>query len=480
MTATEHTLQSSAAQRALQIPELLKLIFEYHPESIQEKGRVCRAWADVAEEILWSDIADGNAKDFHDLLSLLGTIEIESKDVGFTYDFHSPEESDLDRLLKRTRRVRSLNLGEGEKYLDSQVVLTLLGSPGLMFPNLLSLSCPTGYRGPISIRLFAPPRLTSLTLDGTGDVQAFTNAIPAISQLLPELTQLKLEFAQADLSPRLESDFVALFTGLRALRSLMIASHLCSPPVLSAMSKLPCLHTLDAFGCSVDPSGDLPVPTQKVDGFAQLTKLLTEDFAVYRSLSWSESSLKELYISPRSVDQWRDISRTIVAESPGLESFSLTLRGNADETVAKTDLESLSQLPLKRLVLDFGKVTTHIAEGDLIGLLRHFPMLEEFSLKSALMMKASVLWEMAKVLPNLRVLRITLDFGAGVVESVAAGASAFQRLNLFGMAESPVSQASDVAAFLCKVLPNRCVIEPSQYGSSWKQVVRERKKMLKL
>ena len=81
-TATEHTLQGSAAQRALQIPELLKLIFEYHPESIQEKGRVCRAWADVAEEMLWSDIADGNAKDLHDVLSLLGSIEIESKDVG--------------------------------------------------------------------------------------------------------------------------------------------------------------------------------------------------------------------------------------------------------------------------------------------------------------------------------------------------------------------------------------------------------------
>ncbi|KAJ8508764.1 hypothetical protein ONZ45_g9007 [Pleurotus djamor] len=474
-TTTEYGRQSSAAQRALQIPELLKLIFKYYPKSIQEKGPVCRAWADVAEEMLWSDVAGGNAKDFHDLLSVLGPIGSESKEVGYTY-FIAREDLDWDRFLKCTRRVRSLNLGREEEYLDPQVVLTLLGSPDLMFPNLLSLTCSTGYHGPVCIRLLATPRLTSLKLEGNGDAQGFMNTIPVIPQLLPELTQLVLDFAGADLSPRLDSDFVALFTRLRSLRSVTLACYLCSLPVLSAMSKLPYLHTLDVWGYR-DPSGDPHVPTQKVNGFAQLTKFLTEDFAVYRSLSWSESSLKELHLSPQLVDQWRDISRTIVVEQPGLESFSLTFKGNANETVAMSDLESICQFSLKRIILDFGKVTTHITEDDLIGLLRRFPMLEEFSLKLASPMKASVLWELAKVLPNLRVLRITLDFNnVRVVESVADGTPAFQRLRLFDVANSPVSQLSDAAALLCKILPAHCVIEPS---SSWKKVFRDRELMMK-
>ncbi|KAJ7166636.1 hypothetical protein C8R46DRAFT_1094941 [Mycena filopes] len=269
--------------------------------SLARIARTCRAFSDLALDILWQDQ--------YSLLPLLKclpahTWEMVNVDIdGFPRQkmrFISPiKTSDWDRVMAYARRVRSMRVLETTNlWLEAFELLNISLPVVTLFPNLRRLSWNTHQTALFPyIRLLLPPSLTSIDIEMV-PTAAHLAVLSYLSSTVPSLTAVRINTSPApgpaEGSQQMTEEATSFILALKDVRKITVPAVLPTAyQALASLSSLRHLNIANLNGCL--PPEQSSSETPRFQALERLSVGATQIQLVKNALQWCDRTpLKHL------------------------------------------------------------------------------------------------------------------------------------------------------------------------------------------
>ncbi|KAJ8515255.1 hypothetical protein ONZ45_g7286 [Pleurotus djamor] len=324
---------------------------------------VCKLWAEGVLDIEW-EVVD----DHYHLFCLLAPVS----ELRGTYRFVREITQDDWKVFNRyASRVKAFSL-RGDEYVSIEDIIYAIGSLQRLLPNLKTLACP--FDASI-IRLFAHPRITSLTFYAGFVGLTANDEDPDILTLLLttemkplRLRQLTFNFVHIN-GPFSTIELITFLSSLQDLESLTIMPTWLSVDVTHTLAKLPRLAKLitDELETTIDDPSSMFSDQLRCDSFAALRHIaiscrFDRALACFSSGVESFTRLDTLALKSDVIEPPESVHRLLAMikqKSPSLTDFELESTeyspatiGPFDQPLSFDDLRPLLDLRhLSRLII---------------------------------------------------------------------------------------------------------------------------------
>ncbi|KAG5650157.1 hypothetical protein H0H81_000512 [Sphagnurus paluster] len=467
---------SSNAARALVIPELLDMVFQYLDDaSNASNARVCKQWSELALDTLWKEVTEP----YH-LFSLLAPMTCSAGEYSFTRPLES---NDWRRFDRYRRRVRTLYYHTSEaEYILHPSTFDDLARTRTSFDILPCLH---------TLKWHA--RIALCVLFMHRHIRTFAVMLPSSSSLgslfdqvaarMPAITHLDLRMS---LSMRaIEPHTTTLLASLTKLTKITLPRFCLTTALAEHLSRLPHLESIEFQYLDEQGRGDpadvldfSPVLTQGAfPALSDLNTTITYTHAArFFTASFAPTALTSLYLDSTLIESptaTRALT-TVLAESCQLlkslalvslvdASTVLSTPPDPDTCLAIADLRPLFRCTRLTSLEVVHHAPLRLSLADVEELARAWPAIETLLLNTEPAYLASAhltlhaLVPFARHCPSLRVLGLFLDASAPAT-AVADELPPFAALRRLSMGVSPLAPRSTGAAalFLSHLVPRRC------------------------
>ncbi|KAJ7650397.1 hypothetical protein FB45DRAFT_17131 [Roridomyces roridus] len=391
-------LFQSPADRVLQIPELLALVFQFlDPESQCAGLLVCKRWSEIALDALWRVVDD-----LHRLFSILGPLHQPEDHAGadVPYAFVSaPNADDWARFEKYSRRIRRLMYNSESVPRLSPTVFEDLARTRTslnLAPNVNMLSWLAPLRWSV---MFMHPNVKHLVLHLPEDFVTMESPSTYVRDIVTRMSNLTCLDLRTNIPMHdIEDSMGLLLQSLVKLRKVVLPRFAFTTRIAEIVAELEDLGCVEfqywpEQGCG-DPGDTMAFkPTLKLGCFPSLWYLaatITIDCATdFMSSSLAPTNLTSLYVDSRLVETPESVNRllTVLAENCQLLE-SLSIITLIDESMP---FQSLDDVP-----------STERINASTLGPLQRFPNLTIFEFIHQNPLDMTNFEDMARSWPSLR------------------------------------------------------------------------------
>ncbi|KAF9488366.1 hypothetical protein BDN71DRAFT_1594018 [Pleurotus eryngii] len=432
-----------AVPRILCIPELLRRVFELSTDQANvAHAAVCKTWSEEATRVIWRHVSTDR------LFSLLAPL-VAGGTHGEPYFAREIDDDDWNRFDRYSHKVRSLRFTR--LYNTSVFKEIALGRRRLDFlPNLVTL-----YNAQPTL-LFTYSTIKDLIFAGIISVgDGIIAWLGIIERRMCHIERLRIEpYYQEPLS-NVQTAFTSALKRMKRLKELVVPTEFLNDSNFHILASIPSLQRLGS-AC--------PHWLQPRDSFTtrSLSEFPTDPF---RSLQEFDVHLNfgtaMVYIP--TLDGFRML-RVLKITSGVEESF--------DNYITLLDVISLHcpRLKVLELSLDNPPVEWAVTERmtkytcRVRHLLRSLQHLESLTLQDFGVQGLVPLRDLPHFAHStLTVLRLDIDSSLTSDDVVPCDFPMLRRLH-FGPTSTPISQPTEVANFLSRILPSNCEITSEPYS----------------
>ncbi|TFK87886.1 hypothetical protein K466DRAFT_645714 [Polyporus arcularius HHB13444] len=495
------SLYVTIIQRVLTIPELLEMIFSFLEKGdLSRNALVCKAWSEVALDILWRDVDD-----LPRMLHLLAPTEACPQGQRFCRPL---EPSDWLRFMRYAGRVRKLAVTPDiDKYLQEPLVFDEIARARTtlhLFPRLSSLTWTSenGERLRVSL-MFMHENIKGFAVLLTPSVNySFKVYFQEITLRMPKITQLDLRFSFPVRD--IERELCELLGALPKLEEIILPKYTFTTNLIEALSRKEALRIVQFEFIPHQGSGDVAdvqewKPVLQEGAFPALY-----DFNVnvrlpamlrFMNDPFFPSNLRCLYVhlielaTPQCV---RDFFLAVAETCPHLTNLVLDYSGEPTPYVFRSVVpeDELITWETLRPLLKCSQLTSFhldwstplaISQEDIEELASSWPQLEVLGLNVSPMPSAEppsltlhALIPFAKHCPDIRELGLYIDASATAVAHLPDAAELarllgltarpFPRLQRLFFGLSSIDEPEAVALFLSQLCPLGCDVDA---GVNW-------------
>ncbi|KAJ8503402.1 hypothetical protein ONZ45_g10892 [Pleurotus djamor] len=477
-----------ASHRVLHLPDILRelvsLVLGCQPGYSSDLALVCKDWAEVVLDYTWREASASQ------LFKLLAPLSWDQSHQSLC--FSQPITNDgWSSFQKYHRRIRTLRCTEP---LLHPCVYTIAGInrpySGPFLPNLTFLECACNA---VDIHLFASPSIKTLDLKDQVDAssqskQEYELTLKYLPFCTPNLEKLSLS-ARPEKQP-IQNALAEALAALRCLTQIHIPTMLLMPEVITAISRLPLLKSLQghhryiadlsqSLSCTFD-SGSFPVLERlKLEGDLFQATLFLKKWVPPASLT-GLNFMEQKAILPTN---YSAITKWVASRAPLITELVITY----DEDEVEEDPAFSDPLPfsifeplfsckhLSTLAIAF-PVPFEITKAQLVTLVTALPSLRSLEIgcsreisesDSEPSLSLSALSLIAPLCKSLQHLGIYLSCQiTSHLEDIAAPSNRFKTLKSLHVGKSPIHSPVSVALFLSWILPDSCHLYHSNSYSS--------------
>ncbi|TDL15769.1 hypothetical protein BD410DRAFT_822996 [Rickenella mellea] len=466
--------------RVLTIPELLDIIFCSTDELANARSvSVCKTWSGVALDTLWRDV-HGLPR----LFSLLAPVR-RSSFYGFQ---RSIEPSDWTRFNAVAHRVKYLTVEDlnGDVFCEEDLgEVSTTRQTFHILPHLIQLTLNTRNEDEFWFSvIFLHQNLQRLVLKIPDKV------VP--KRFFAEVSLRSAKLCYLDLRMTIpvrtvEAELTDMLSTLTDLKTVVMPRYTISSSVMSSLSRLPNLGTIQfeyfSYQGSGDPADVQPFcPVMREGAFPSLWDLSCYstlcDMSSFFMAKYAPVNITSLYVHTLSIETPLSFSECLTALSQTCQMLKylglyLILDGSA-----QIQVEDSYNLSFKDLcpILDFPHLTTFdlthyrpldITDDDMDRLARNWPSLESLKLNAEPVIldnpkiTFASLSSLAQHCPNLTRLGLYLNPSP---HDLPKPGMPFKMLKSLEFGTSPIQSEDHAALYLSEICPLSCTVE---VGVTW-------------
>ncbi|KAI0708775.1 hypothetical protein C8T65DRAFT_830002 [Cerioporus squamosus] len=479
------SLYVTIIHRVLTVPELLEMIFSIlEMGDLRRNALVCKAWAEVALDILWRDV-----EDLPRMLHLLApTEECPEGQKRFCRPL---EPSDWMRFMRYASRVRKLVVTSSiDKYLQEPLVFDEIAQTRTtlhLFPKLswLTWTSETGERLRLSL-MFMHENIKRFAVLLTPSAQySFNVYFQEIALRMPKITRIDLRFSFPVRD--IETGLCELFTALPKLEDITLPKYTLTTKVIEALSRRENLGVVQFEFLEHQGGGDVADVQEWKPVLQEGAFPVLYDFNVnvqlpailrFMNAPFFPSTLRQLYVhliqlvSPQLVHEF---FVAVAEKCPHLTELVLDYSGDPTPYVFRRAVPKDELLTWETINPLNWETPLAISQADIEELASSWPQLEVLNLNGGPMpttepssLTLHALIPFAKHCPNIRDLGLYIDASANpatplpdaeqLARLLGLTARPFSRLQRLCFGTSSIDGPETIALFLSQLCPLGCEV----------------------